>query len=74
VYVLLIDYDGEYDPADVHGPFATLLEATEYAENWRETNGLPRVATAENNEEWTAAGWYFGIVQPRIMDAGLRGT
>lgn len=64
-YVLLVDNDKDYEVADVHGPFDSVPEAQRYAERLREKLGLPVAATPENNEEWTNAGWYFGIVQPR---------
>lgn len=65
MYVLLIDHTEDYGPPDVHGPFDSVEEAQSYAMSWREANGLPVEATPENNDEWTDAGWYFGIFQPR---------
>lgn len=49
----------------LHGPFETVVDAQAYAERWRVRNGLPGPATAKNNETWSDAGWYFGIVEPR---------
>lgn len=64
-HILMIDFDGDYDVADLHGPFATVEEAQGYAERFRAANGLPVEATPENNDAWTEAGWYFGIFEPR---------
>jgi len=71
MFVLIVEYKGDYEedpgalPVDIHGPFETLVDAQAYAERYRERQGLPGPATGENNEIWTDAGWYFGIVQPR---------
>jgi hypothetical protein len=64
-YVLIVDVDEDYDPADVYGPFDSMDEAAAFAENLREENDLPREATPENNELWTDRGWYFGIFELR---------
>lgn len=69
MYVLIVDYEGDYEPADVHGPFETVTDAQAYAERFRTRQGLPGPATSENNDVWTEAGWYFGIVQPRRDEA-----
>lgn len=53
--------DESYDPPAPFGPFDTIEAAQAFAEDFREANGLPREATAENNELWTNAEWYFGI-------------
>lgn len=53
--------DESYDAPEPFGPFDTVEEAQAFAEDFREANDLPREATAENNEEWSNAGWYFGI-------------
>lgn len=64
-HVLLVSgpRDESYDPPEPFGPFATVEEAQVFAEDFREANGLPREATEANNEEWTEAGWYFGIFE-----------
>jgi len=64
MYVLVITNDGDYEGPDIHGPFEEVVDAQAYAERYRERNGLPGPATSENNDTWTNAGWYFGIVQP----------
>ena len=69
MYVLVITYDGDYDAPGIHGPFEAVVDAQAYAERWRERQGLPGPATPGNNEEWTEAGWYFGIVQPHRDEA-----
>jgi hypothetical protein len=65
MHILMIDTESDYEVPDLHGPFDTLLEAQQYAERWRARQGLPIEATPENNDEWTEAGWYFGIFEPR---------
>jgi len=68
MFVLQVSNENNnYDEADIHGPFPTVASAQAYAEDYREMQGLPREATPENNESWTDAGWYFGIVQPRLL-------
>jgi len=62
--ILMVDKDRDYDPPSLFGPFDTVKEAQDFAEDFREANGLPREATPDNNEEWTNAGWYFGIFEP----------
>jgi hypothetical protein len=63
-HILMVDIDDTYEPASLFGPFDTMEEAQNFAEDFREANGLPREATSDNNETWTNAGWYFGIFEP----------
>lgn len=65
MYVLVVAHLGDYDAPDIHGPFTETQDAQAYAERYRERQGLPGPATPENNDTWTDAGWYFGIVKPR---------
>lgn len=64
--VLIIDKQGDYDLPDIHGPFETIEEGQAYARAWREQNDIPGhendLPTEEENEAWTEAGWFFGIV------------
>jgi hypothetical protein len=60
-YVLLVDRTNDYEPPAPFGPFRTMGDAQQFAEEFREANGLPIKATPENNEAWTEAEWYFGI-------------
>lgn len=46
-----------------YGPFPTAPDACSAAEVLRESLGLPGMATPENNEVWTDAGHWFGIVE-----------
>lgn len=69
MYVLIVDHTDDYDGPDIHGPFEAIVDAQAYAERYRERQGLPGPATSDNNETWTDAGWYFGIVQPRRDEA-----
>ncbi len=71
MYVLIVSYDRDYEAPDIHGPFETVTDAQAYAERYRERQGLPAPATPGNNDEWTEAGWYFGIVQPRRDEADV---
>lgn len=68
MFILLVDHNEDYDPPEVHGPFDTEEQAAEYAERFRALNALPIKATPENNDTWTAMGWYFGIFEPYHMD------
>jgi hypothetical protein len=68
VHILVIDRTDDYGPPDLHGPFESITEAQGYAAKWRSLNNLPVEATPENNEEWTNAGWYFGIFEPTRFD------
>lgn len=61
-YVLVVNADGAYNPPSVYGPFGSVRAAQAFAEDYREDHDLPREATPANNEQWTNAGWYFGIV------------
>jgi len=65
MYVLVVTLQGDHEGPDIHGPFETVTDAQAYAERYRERQGLPGPATGDNNELWTDAGWYFGIVSPR---------
>jgi hypothetical protein len=68
-YLLLIDKTDDYDGPDIHGPFETVREAQEYARAYREQEDIPGhenvEPTANENEAWTQAEWYFAIVEPR---------
>lgn len=64
--ILLVDRTNDYDPPVLFGPFDTVKEAQDFAEDFREANGLPREATPENNEKWTEQDWYFGIFEPSL--------
>jgi hypothetical protein len=69
VHILVVDYDPKqnwYEPPVLFGPFDTVKAAQDFAEDFREANDLPREATSDNNEEWTEAGWYFGIFEPSL--------
>jgi hypothetical protein len=66
-YCLLVDRQNDYEPPVPFGPFSSMEVAQEFAEQFREENGLPREATPDNNEAWTNAGWYFGIFEMRIQ-------
>lgn len=65
MFVLVVTLDSDYEAPDIHGPFQTVTDAQAYAERFRVRAGLPGPATPENNETWSDAGWYFGIVKPR---------
>lgn len=56
---------GSFDITEVpqvFGPYTSIEVAQAAAEDFRELHGLPREATAENNEKWTNENWWFGIV------------
>lgn len=63
---VLVVTNNEID-VELHGPFATVKEAQDYAERYRAALGLPIQATNANNEAWTERGWYFGIQTPTVM-------
>ena len=71
--VLLVGGDGQLleDVPRVHGPFKDITEAQEYARTFREHAGIPGhenvEPTGEENEAWTDAGWYFGIVKLELL-------
>ncbi len=48
-----------------YGPFESIQAAQTAAEEIRGERGLPREATPENNDIWTDAGHWFGIVPAR---------
>lgn len=63
IYALVINYEEDYDAADVHGAFATLREAQDHAREYRVQNRIP-----QDSEQWQDAGWSFQIAplkQPR---------
>jgi hypothetical protein len=64
MHFLIVDYD-DYDVADIHGPFETVKAAQIYARDYRAAHGIAGCEnvepTPEENEAWTAEGWYFGI-------------
>jgi hypothetical protein len=64
-YALVAQYEPDYGPPEVFGPYESVEEAQSAAEDVREHYSLPREATADNNDAWTEAGWYFGIVELR---------
>ena len=51
----------------VYGPYETVALAQGSAERLRTSLGLPAEATPENNDLWTDAGHWFGIVP--LVDA-----
>ena len=59
-HVLVVIAPPEPTPS-VYGPF-DVPEAVIVAERLRSQWGLPVEATPTNNEIWTDAGWYFGVV------------
>lgn len=65
----------------VFGPFATVPEAQEFARAFREHHDIPGSdnvePTAEENEAWTDADWYFGIYTldaPELVDPSEPGA
>lgn len=73
-YVLVASFEDE--PPDVFGPFDDVASAQKAARRYREAwdiagheNDDP---TPEENEAWTAEGWWFGIVE--FLDPATIGT